>query len=414
MTPGINLTDLFQTFEDLRTISQDTSPSTGQLYVPPSILQAAHWKQSILRWHITSCPSGNKVSSERTSPSLPKDRGLGIGLNTTDILSKIAAAGQGGEEERYFPIFTDQSVRIGDGGNNTSSLSMEDLFNSFHQSAPKHGRSSADQEQVIPMGSIVTTEENFFGILTPRFLREDCINTDNTGKARWSPYPPYRFSVEFWNVDLLKEKSRLHSQTIWHGGSLFNVYVQLVRKKGQIQLGIYLHRQSHVDPTPAPSTPPPVIPKQERSSKSPQQHRRSLPTSVPLSQIPRPASSTFRSETPANQRTRSPSSPPSRPSSPYPYSPEFLPQSSSASYPYRDQRSVITAYFAVSCASATGSSQTRFSSSPDTFSISQSWGWKSSSLRTEEFLEVGADASTSQVVHGKEVSLRATVVLGLV
>jgi hypothetical protein len=68
----------------------------------------------------------------------------------------------------------------------------------------------------------------------------------------------------------------------------------------------------------------------------------------------------------------------------------------------------------VSCASATGSSQTRFSSSPDTFSISQSWGWKSSSLRTEEFLEVGADASTSQVVHGKEVSLRATVVLGLV
>lgn len=59
---------------------------------------------------------------------------------------------------------------------------------------------------------------------------------------------------------------------------------------------------------------------------------------------------------------------------------------------------------------------TRFTSAPDEFSVSQSWGWKSSSLRTEEFLEVMGDGMIKPGVSamGKEVSLRATVIVGLV
>jgi hypothetical protein len=83
---------------------------------------------------------------------------------------------------------------------------------------------------------------------------------------------------------------------------------------------------------------------------------------------------------------------------------------------------MIAAYFMVSCASATGSSQTRFSSAPDAFSIGQSWGWKSSSLKSEEYVDVGADEDIEDLVSvprklkpkGKEVSFRATIVLGLV
>lgn len=396
------------------------SPSTRDLYVPLGILQAAHWNQSFLRWHITSRPSSATVSSGGISPSLFRDKELGISLNTTDILSKIGEAGQLGPEKRYFTVFSDQSLRLGDGGNNPSPSSMEDLFNSYHQIAPKHGRTGTGQEQVIPMGNIITTEEKYFGILTPRYLNQDCINADNTGKARWSPYPPYRFSVEFWDVDRLKEKSRLHSQTVWYAGSLFNVYVQLVRKKGQVQLGIYIHRQSHVDPIPAPSMPSSIIPKQEESLEARPQQRQSQPSSVlqnpyPANHYSPPFQPVARSGTPGNQRNGSPSSSPLRP-----YSPPnasllgHISQPTSASHPFRDQRSSITAYFAISCASATGSSQTRFSSSPDTFSVSQSWGWKSSTLRTEEFLEVGAHPLPSNIVRGKEVSLRATVVLGLV
>lgn len=43
----------------------------------------------------------------------------------------------------------------------------------------------------------------------------------------------------FWDVDLLKEKTRLHSQTVWYAGRLYGVYDQLVWKKG-IQLCSHL------------------------------------------------------------------------------------------------------------------------------------------------------------------------------
>jgi hypothetical protein len=47
--------------------------------------------------------------------------------------------------------------------------------------------------------------------------------------------------------------------------------------------------------------------------------------------------------------------------------PEIMPPQ-----PYSDPRAQILAYFAISCASATGSSVTRFPSNPDGFSVSQS------------------------------------------
>jgi len=390
-----------------------------------SVLQAARWRQSVLRHHITSRPLG----SPNGSPS--RDKELGITFTTADILTKLTETDRGDVEwkERYHSVFTDQSLRIGDGGNNTPTppsgtiVSMEDLFSPSHRPSPRHGRAITGPEQV-PAGSINTSEEKFFGISTPRMLVQDCVSADNEGKTRWSSFPPYRFSVEFWDVDLLKEKSRLHSQTIWYAGSLFNVYVQLVRKKGQAQLGIYLHRQSHVDPIPASSVPPLISSKDNALERH--QFRRSLPASLPISQSSyssnhhSPSIYPIRSGTPVNHRNESPSSPPSPSSSPPGVSAYSFGPARSANVtpqlhqPYRDPRSSISAYFAISCASATGSSQTRFSSSPDTFSVSQSWGWKSSSLRTEEFLEVETQPLANKVVRGKEVSLRATVVLGLV
>jgi hypothetical protein len=58
---------------------------------------------------------------------------------------------------------------------------------------------------------------------------------------------------------------------------------------------------------------------------------------------------------------------------------------------------------------------TRFSSNPDDFSISQSWGWRSSSLRTEVCPDGDkiVDPSTSSLL-GDINSVRVTVVLGVV
>lgn len=88
--------------------------------------------------------------------------------------------------------------------------------------------------------------------------------------------------------------------------------------------------------------------------------------------------------------------------------------------PYRDPRKVLRAYFSIHCPSPLGNALTRFSSGPDHFTVSQSWGWKSSSLSSFPNLGVGAGAGASAgmdgLKEGKKESdkFRCTVVLGLV
>ncbi|GAC97146.1 hypothetical protein PHSY_004731 [Pseudozyma hubeiensis SY62] len=57
--------------------------------------------------------------------------------------------------------------------------------------------------------------------------------------------------------------------------------------------------------------------------------------------------------------------------------------------PYRDPRKELRAYFSIHCPSPLGTALTKFSSGPDKFTISQSWGWKSSSLLGTVYLEDG-------------------------
>ncbi|PPQ98872.1 hypothetical protein CVT24_003503 [Panaeolus cyanescens] len=439
-------------FEDIMYISQDISPSTKRPYVPLSVLQASHWTQSLIRHHITHRMS-NSSSPVTSSPSA-KEKELGIAFTTAELLAKASSdantsiSGLDNSCTPYYPVLGDMSLRIGDNGGHSGTTpeattsSMEELFSPSHSSLSRGQRSqgqTAHEHNITssqPPTRILTTELAFFGLLNPKITASVCAENDPNGNARWTPYPPYRFSVEFWDLDWLREKSRLHSQTIWYAGSLFNVYVQVVRKKGQAQLGIYLHRQSHVDPIPASSTP----------SNSGIQATTSMAsgTSIPLERslhIRQPSLPSLLSQaasTSGNPNHYSPSiHPPPRSATPAgtanihpsPPSPSSSPPSVSIltstgipatitlptpSQPYRDPRSSISAYFAITCASATGSSQTRFSSSPDVFSVSQSWGWKSSSLRTEEFMEIGTQTLSSAVSRSREISLRATVLLGLV
>ena len=43
-----------QTMDQLISISQDLSPTTQKPYVPPEVIQAAHWNQSLLRHQIVA------------------------------------------------------------------------------------------------------------------------------------------------------------------------------------------------------------------------------------------------------------------------------------------------------------------------------------------------------------------------
>lgn len=398
--------------DDIIAMSQHISPTTGRPFVPLSVLQEAHWDQSLLRCQITTKPNPTSPpSSPSLSPPPSREKELGLSITTAEILARLPASNSSlnpvdDKDKPYYPVGHDSSIRIGDSGN-IEGASMDQLF----ESPPPLSSPSTDSKAPV---RATTTEADFFGLKSDRQTASGCIASDATGKARWSPYPPFRFAVEFWDIDALKEKSRLHSQTIWYAGSLFNVYVQVIRKKG-IQLGIYLHRQSNIDPIPAASAPlslnrtghthnrMPSLSLLSTSQSSPSMATHYSPSIHPTSQSTTPGSSPPTSSGLATSFTSSPSTIPAT-------SPPVAPVQS-----YRDPRPAVAAYFTISCASSTGSSITRFTSVPDVFSVSQSWGWKSSSLRTEH-LEVGPDGQPAKpIIPAPRVSsLRATIVLGIV
>lgn len=394
-----------QLVDDIIIISQHTSPTTGRPFVPISVLQKAHWDQSLLRCQITAKPNTTTSSSPPSSPPPPRDKELGLSVTTAEILARLPAPDSSPEGMLYYPVTHDSSVRIGD-SRGIEGASMDELF----ESPPPLSSSSSDSKAPI---RATTSEANFFGLKSERQSPSGCIASDATGKARWSPYPPYRFAVEFWDIDSLKEKSRLHSQTIWYAGSLYNVYVQVVRKKG-VQLGVYLHRQSNIDPIPAPSAPfsinraerthnrIPSLPPFPASQSSPSMHFSPSIHPPSRSTTPNPTPSTSSGVTTSYVSSHS-----TIPATAPPVAPV---------QPYRDPRSAVAAYFTISCADSTGSAVTRFTSVPDVFSVSQSWGWKSSSLRTEEYLEAGQDGQPAKPTGpaSKENSLRVTIVLGIV
>ena len=442
-----------QSTEDIINISNDVSPATHRPFVPLQILQAAHWDQSVLRHKITSLPCSPLSSTS------PREKELGITLTTSDIRAQSPGSGPPGTlnleaQKAYFPVPSDSSLRIGDNGTAFNGavdgppMSMDELFkftdNPSVAASHSSNRRTVHKQSSGQVSPLSTSESTFFGILTSRQTGSSCIVSDSSGKGRWSPYPPCRFSVEFWDYDGLKEKNRLYSETIWYAGSLFNVYIQIIRKKGQgqTQLGVYVHRQSSIDPIPSPSiyvtSPSPtngsgeasdplaLVKNRDRYHYVGSSQSSSGPSHSPLHYSPSihplvHASSAVFSST---GRPASPNPPGS--GSPSPLNASISNFVSGATtrapgQPYRDPRAMIAAYFMVSCASATGSSQTRFSSAPDVFSVGQSWGWKSSSLKSEEYVDFGGEEDgeaftlpARKTRHGKEVSFRATVVVGLV
>ncbi|CDO70937.1 hypothetical protein BN946_scf184829.g46 [Trametes cinnabarina] len=197
--------------DDLMTISKDISPSTGKPYVPLPVLQAAHWNQSSLYHRITVRPTGS--CSPTLSPSGGAVKELGLGISPTDIPQHILHPEE--QEKRFYPIPGDSSLRLGD-STGLEGASMEQLFETG--GAKKSANSS---------------EANFFG------LEQSCrpasafsasasalaptSDVSSQAALQWTAHPPFRFAVEFWDVDALKEKSRLHSHTVWYAGSLYNV-----------------------------------------------------------------------------------------------------------------------------------------------------------------------------------------------
>ncbi|EJU01154.1 hypothetical protein DACRYDRAFT_116957 [Dacryopinax primogenitus] len=458
-TEGIFYTHM--PFDDLKTVSLSISPHTGRAYTPLKALQHAHWQASLLR---------SAVLGSQTHP-VPNGKPGELGL--VRVLDEIPLTQEHAEENAWFAVPLDDAQRIGDW--NPAGVVAASVTG---VAAPASGTGSKAKTG--------WDERQWFGIGNKRRSLNEVIASASPAAAGtipperclgWTPYEPYRFSVEFFSAASLKlDKrppsssstgiSKIHSRTIFYAGSLFNVYIQVVKRKkeekdvgsgpGQgekekdkeTQLGVYVQRWSMVNPVPPASAPPAharVQHRREESAASAHSLATSTPPqppgSVPLhvaatwhpgaagraptpSPIPFPRASTPRLGTSARASalSRSASPTPSMPGqttpngnqSPtaafvFPSASPTTPTAAPTSYPpsapvtpYRDPRQTLRAYFAVTCCSSIGTVLTRFSSAPDKFDVAQSWGWKSSCLRE------GAGE------EGSEGALRVTVVLGLV
>ncbi|KAK7035332.1 hypothetical protein VNI00_011863 [Paramarasmius palmivorus] len=299
---------------DLIIISTDISPTINAPYVPLRVIQAANWDHTTLR-HIIS------VSPQSPSGSIKEKKDLGITISGADIYARQEHLAQQDSVRPYFLIPHDESLRVGDTintsggalseGNIHNNISMDELFaKSFASYSPSTSSKSFSKSSADSNPATTSNERSFFGLLPDTLdtlLRLSSPPTNNrsilplatpllkvpdalTSRRNYSTYPPFRFSVEFWDLDSLKDKQRLHSQTVWYAGSLFNVYVQVVKKKEKepivgstfterqrererererekeaaangtgLQLGIYLHRQSTVESLPPRSAPSPMV-----------------------------------------------------------------------------------------------------------------------------------------------------------
>lgn len=249
---------------------------------------------------------GPGSSSRAMSPSPPDRKELGLLIESSDLAAAFSpAVGSGtnkmkdeleededGEGQDLWAVPVDTSLRLGDPTN------IDGLFS--HQP-------SSDATRARPTANA----DNFFGLMPARSTLRQLRGTspqqtqmqmqmqmqtaDQSQSQRYTPYAPFRFAVEFWGLDTLKEKVRLHSHTVWYAGSLWNVYTQAVRKKGGgVQVGVYLHRQSSVDSLPGVSAP-------RHDHHDHQQHQPQQPTnSTIVAPIPIPLSSVmFQSPAPA-------------------------------------------------------------------------------------------------------------------
>lgn len=389
-TTGIYYTHM--SFDELSSMADDLSPSSSELYTSRDVLQRGLWSGMELRTRIESCAPDKAVEGLEEFSDLDLALTLdSFGPDEEDDLlpplsppsrsrppaSPGSLSRRARASKRFFPVPEDETVKLGD--------NLGSLLSTSQAIREQLSQSKVDLEEVVAdpgfsgatglaalrdlhalplpaskreMASAATS----FGILdrslrghelealylrdaatVPRSQRDAAAIPRSLGEM-WVPFEPMRIGVDFWGVDKLQERNRLYSPTWFYAGSLWNLYVVTVRKTKGVQLGIYLHRQNPSENLPPASAPPDEGEKPRVSAPS---LDKLLSESLNLD--------------------------------PVEDGPTLVPCARPA-MPYTDSRKAIRAFFSIHCPSPLGNALTRFSSGPDHFTLSQSWGWKSSSL----------------------------------
>ncbi|RPB14046.1 hypothetical protein P167DRAFT_572968 [Morchella conica CCBAS932] len=397
------------TFEELQKIGDDRDV-LGRRTVSESTIKEALWQQMLLRQRVLNVGLGNPelgiTETEMARQSTPsgKKSPLAERPTTPRVGEKMSQSG------------SDPSTptRNKNDGSNTLTTQIG------KSSRRKYYIPTEDTTTVIgdcPEQCLIVSNQGGPG---PKRVARGADHLGVEGadtsapivqELRYSEFPPFRFSAEFRSVRSLKEKKRVYSKTVFYAGSHWNIYIQKVRSSKNVQLGVYLHRAKDRETAGGSSSHNRGADDTNQIINVEEQQRIGNST---LSSMADDIDVTVTTDGDLTTSTFASINPNSRPGANTSAQRSSLPanaDSANTAVPalsyYVDARPMIQTYFKIFSPSRKGKVLSMFSSGPDSFNFSQSWGWKSSSL----ILEEGSGGPVGESAE-KDSRLRFMVVLG--
>lgn len=237
----------------------------GLPVMPEKVISNALWQQMELRQKVVNAgdldmelglskpaeePSANqqttltKVSSNDSASSSPSKGKRKLGTQTPEEDDGRMGSGSwdaNGKPRKFWIPSTDCNIVMG--GNAEPVVTTSNSFQR-HASRLSATLQPEDAQWATDFASSPSTSTNP-NTRTDYPARPGSASGSNAGQPKpiaYTHYPPFRFSAEFPNPRLLKEKKRVYSRTVFYAGSLWNIYIQKVRSAKNVQLGVYLHR----------------------------------------------------------------------------------------------------------------------------------------------------------------------------
>ncbi|KAI1314975.1 hypothetical protein EDD11_001459 [Mortierella claussenii] len=409
-----SITYMHMTFEQLQVILHDIDPLTHDRFTRPEVIHEALWQQTELRTLI-----------DRSS----KDDGPLDIFDFEDSNVANSTNHQRHQQQRQHHHHHDSNPSNHSHPGLAPSSAEEREDDHLVGRGGKRDWSIPDQDRTL-LGDIFSPTQRLEIADAPTLsgvLNSTVPRAKPSPNIRHSLYAPFRFSVEFGDIHLLQDNVRVSSGAVFYAGSCWDVYIQKLPSPKGVQLGVYLHRQSLPDISRGSSTatkrPRPTVPGAYISNSSAPPSASYRNASLPFAMWPAWA---FRGNTGENSNSGTGRTEQQDPIFGETYTTSSSASSSSSSFRrissswthhhhqhapqeiglgladidesnlvsinesfscYVDKREKVKTWFKIFAASlGPGHTITQFQSSPDDFFVMQSWGWRSSSLCSSNYM----------------------------
>lgn len=221
------------THEQLKLL-EGLKDNNGLRLISPNALRQALWLQNSLRSKILNAPTScqelgisNKASRQSTAPPGKCQRCITKEKNR--IRDRFISQAMAGESD-----FSDSSREASDD---------ECPICDEHPKQPYASTSFVDdlglEGASLPVYDIPPSQYDFLQEHQPNVSVNSSRQDQNTYKTK---FPPFRFSVLFKNVWDLQKDRHIFSKAFLYAGSFWCVNIQKVVDKNGVRLGVYLHR----------------------------------------------------------------------------------------------------------------------------------------------------------------------------